>query len=205
MLSRPAHGHRYGDELIAMKAPKEWAELTGVISSVTDDEVKKAHEKFPPPTKSPSKAINKILSDKLLALGWKAEPYLFKAKKYQKHAWRLDFVKNEVVVEVAFNHGGSVSWNLIKPCLAAELSHLDKEEAAARVQFGVIIAATNKFKKEGGFDSAVGSFETFVEYLGPMRDFLQPPLVIIGLEPLEKYKMVHSKKKNRLHGTFVKR
>ena len=70
-----------------------------------------------------------MIKERLCALGWQAESYIFADPDYTgSGVWRLDFVKdNKFAVEVAFNHGGNVSWNLIKPVLSSELNHVAKE------------------------------------------------------------------------------
>ena len=60
-----------------------------------------------------------------------------------------DFAKENIAIEVAFNHGGNVSWNLIKPVLSSELNHVEK---AIQTQAGIVITATDAMKKAGGYD-----------------------------------------------------
>lgn len=38
----------------------------------------------------------------------------------------MDFAKDNIAIEVAFNHGGNVSWNLIKSVLSSELNYVEK-------------------------------------------------------------------------------
>ena len=104
-----------------------------------------------------------------------------------KGTWRLDFAKEDVAIEVAFNHGGNVSWNLIKPVLSSELNHVQK---AIQTKVGIIIAATDEMKKAGGFDGAVGSYEKYVEYLKPLNNILTTPLMIVGLLPPKTFEIV---------------
>ena len=59
--------------------------------------------------------------------------------------------KNEISVEVGFNHTGDVAHNLIKPVLASELNHVKK---AITTKIAIIITATNDMKSAGGFDNA---------------------------------------------------
>jgi hypothetical protein len=33
--------------------------------------------------------------------------------------WRLDFARESMSVEVSFNHGEALAWNLLKPVLAS--------------------------------------------------------------------------------------
>ena len=111
-------------------------------------------------------------------------------RKKEKGTWRLDFSKDNIAIEVAFNHGGNVSWNLLKPVLSSELNHVEK---AIQTKAGILITATDAMKKAGGFDGAVGSYEKYIEYLKPLNNILTTPLVIIGLEPPESFIVKHYK------------
>ncbi len=71
----------------------------------------------------------------------------------------MDFAKEDISIEVAFKHSEAIAWNLIKPVLASELNHVPK---AIQTKVGVIISATKTMKKAGGFDSAVGNYEKFL-------------------------------------------
>ena len=93
--------------------------------------------------------------------------------------WRLDFAKESISVEVAFNHGEAIAWNLLKPVLAGELNHVKKE---VDTEIGVIICATQELKESGGFDGSIGEFEKFLTYLKPLRNILTIPIVIVGLK-----------------------
>jgi hypothetical protein len=110
-----------------------------------------------------------------------------------------------IAVEVAFNHGEAIAWNLLKPVMAAELNHVEKETNIG-AGIGVVICATEALKKAGAFDGAVGSYEKFLRYLKPMNGQLTVPMLIIGLEPPETFRVKKTKdpvtKKNS--GTIVK-
>ena len=54
---------------------------------------------------------------------------------------------------------------------------------------GVIITATNKMKKNGNFDSAIGSFEDFQQYFKPYNSLVTTPIVLIGLNEPETFKI----------------
>ena len=175
------HSFRHG-EIILNNEPNYkivWNELLKAIESITDDEIIEYHENNPRKAKSISESINNILKSKLVALDWNEESYIFQDNEYSGNRWRLDFAKDSISVEVAFNHGEAIAWNLIKPVLAGELNHVQKE---INTEIGVIICATKELKDKGGFDGAVGEYEKFLTYLNPLRDVLSVPIVIIGLE-----------------------
>ena len=163
-----------------------WNELLSTINSITDDEIINHHENNPRLAKSISESINNILKIKLIDLGWNEESYIFQDDEYSGNRWRLDFAKDSISVEVAFNHGEAIAWNLIKPVLAGELNHVKKE---IETEIGVIICATKDLKTKGGFDGAVGEYEKFLTYLNPLRDVLSVPIVIIGLEAPESFEI----------------
>ena len=178
-----------------------WNELLSTIKSISDEEIIIHHENNPRKAKSISESINNILKIKLVKLGWNEESYIFQDDEYSGNRWRLDFAKESISVEVAFNHGEAIAWNLIKPVLASELNHVQKE---IDTEIGVIICATKKLKDKGGFDGAVGEYEKFLTYLDPLRDVLSVPIVIIGLESPKSFE-IEVKKVNGKNQGIVKR
>ncbi len=137
--------------------------------------------------KSLSEPINMLIKEKLTSLGWNPESGIFKEYPYDKtnlKRWRLDFAKNNISIEVAFNHGEATAHNIMKPVLASELNHIEKE---IQTKMGIIITATEKLKKTCGFDSTVGTFEKFIEYLRPYNSLIPTPLVLIGLEKTQTF------------------
>jgi len=180
---------------------KTWNELLNAIESITDKEIIAHHEANPRKAKSISESINNLLKDKLANLGWNEESYIFQDDEYSGNRWRLDFAKESISVEVAFNHGEAIAWNLIKPVLASELNHVQKE---INTEVGVIICATKALKEKGGFDGAVGEFEKFLTYLNPLRDILSVPIVIIGLEAPETFEIEVQKIDGKNQGLIKK-
>jgi len=182
------HSFRHG-EIILNNEPsfkKNWIELLDTIQSITDNEIIELYENNSRKAKSISESINNILKNKLIALAWNEESYIFQDDEYSGNRWRLDFAKQSISVEVAFNHGEAIAWNLIKPVLAGELTHVKKE---INTEIGVIICATKELKTKGGFDGAVGEYEKFLTYLNPLRDILSVPMVIIGLEAPKSFEI----------------
>jgi hypothetical protein len=103
-----------------------------------------------------------------------------------------DSVRRGIAVEVAFNHGEAIAWNLLKPVLASELNHV-AEQIDIGSGIGVVIAATESLKDAGGFDSAVGSFEKFLTYLKPLQNQLTVPMIIVGLEAPKRFRVAKVK------------
>lgn len=163
----------------------QFSELMTIISDITDNELIAKHESYglhniESTPKSLSIALNEILKEKFEAYEWVSESGIFQDNMYQGDTWRLDFAKDDISIEVAFNHSSVIAWNLIKPVLASELNHVEK---AIQTKIGVLITATNDLKRLGGFDGAIGTYEKYLDYLPPLRNVLTAPLLIIGLEP----------------------
>ena len=178
------HSHRHAQIIIPHEAAPEYSELLGVIANITDNEIITKFESEFNGGKSISKAVNSLLRERLAERGWLIEAPIFQDDEYAYPRWRLDFAKGTLSVEVAFNHGEAIAWNLLKPILASEYNHVKK---AIQTRFGVIVCATQAMKDAGGFDSAVGSFEKFVRYLMPLQQVLSVPVMLVGLEAPESF------------------
>lgn len=186
--------HRNADILFQLdKGMKDlWIEVKDVLDNISDEDLIHEFNEIlvtQPETKSISKAINRIIKERLEEKHWASESPIFADEAYSgtDGTWRLDFAKGDIAIEVAFNHGGNVSWNLIKPVLSSELNHVSK---AIQTRAGILITATDEMKKAGGFDGAVGSYEKYVEYLKPLNNLLTTPILVIGLLPPESFKVI---------------
>lgn len=168
-----------------------WDEIIEVIGAISDDEIIIRFDEGAREAKSISTAINELLKSRFVEKGWSQESPIFADSTYReghrKGTWRLDFAKGDISIEVAFNHRSDIAWNLIKPTLAGELNHVEK---AIQTRIGVVITATEAMKAAGGFDSAIGTFEDYVQYLKPLRAQLTTPTVLIGLEAPETFRVV---------------
>jgi len=181
------HSHRHADTVLSEKKyNSKWLELRDALDNISDEDIrikfKESSNKM-----SISAAINSLIDDRLTSKKWLRQAAIFQDSEYDgksERKWRLDFAKGPISIEVAFNHGEAMAWNLLKPVLASELNHVRK---AIQTEIGVIILATDAMKKAGAFDSAVGSYEKALKYLKPMNDFLTVPILIIGLLPPETF------------------
>lgn len=200
----PPHSHRYALEIIQSNARPEWSglwhELTAVIAGIGDEDLVERYEARD--RMSLSAAINELLRERLVERGWSAESPIFQDDGYSDKRWRLDFAKDRMAVEVAFNHGEAIAWNLIKPVLASELNHVRK---AIQTEVGVLVTATAALKEHGAFDSAVGEYEKVLRYLVPFRNILTVPMVIVGLLPPRSFCLEKVKRKDGRHGGRVVR
>ena len=176
-----------------------WKEILDVLDNITDSDLINEFNSETRKAKSISEAINKLIAKRLEEKGWKGQSCIFADPDYadNKGTWRLDFAKDKIAIEVAFNHGGNVSWNLIKPVLSSELNHVQK---AIQTQAGVVITATDAMKKAGGFDGSIGTYEKYVEYLKPLNNLLTTPMIIIGLEPPKTFTVDQKKEDEKTVG-----
>lgn len=193
------YSHRYADAII-MNNPylnDRYCEFINALQSISELEIiqdfntKKAEYDLRNKSfKSLSHSINSLLKSRIQEIpGWYSEVDIFNdtSNILGNTEWRLDFAcENALAVEVAFNHGEAIAWNLIKPCLSSELNHVQK---AIQTKVGIYVCATDAMKKSGNFDSASGSYEKVIRYLTPMMNQLTTPIMIIGLTPPETFRV----------------
>jgi hypothetical protein len=196
--------HRFADVVLQQaEFSRQYNDVLDAIASLTDErlieefEAKKdscinAGKNWP---KSLSDTINKLLDVELGDReGWGRQSAIFQDGRYGdeiNEQWTLDFASKDISVEVAFNNAGSTAWNLIKPVLASELNHVTK---SVQTKIGIVIVATQALKKAGGFDSAIGTYESFCNtYLRAMQNILTVPILIIGLQPPKSFRIVQTK------------
>jgi hypothetical protein len=179
---------------------EKYLELIEIIKSISDEEIIAKFNTSTRNAKSISEAVNNIIKTKLTSVGWMSESPIFQDSGYLDKRWRLDFAGHDISIEVAFNHGEAIAWNLLKPVIASELNHVKK---AIQTKIGIIICATEEMKIAGGFDAAIGEFEKFLTYLNPLRNVLTVPILIIGLKKPETFKIVWDKVGNNNVGRVV--
>lgn len=197
------HSHRFAKAIIDSDAElsQRYNEFVDALSSITDNELiadyerrKAEHAQRNTAFKSLTPSINGLLKEKVLQIpGWHAEVDIFNdvTDVLGDTEWRLDFAcDNALCVEVAFNHGEAIAWNLLKPVLSCELNHVRK---AIQGRVGIYVCATDAMKKVANIDSASGSYEKVLRYLTPMMNQLTVPMMIIGLTPFDGFKINASK------------
>jgi hypothetical protein len=200
------HQHRFGLDIINSDPglSQLWNDIVNTIEGISDERIISEYE-LSANAMSLSQSINNLLDGDLQSLGWTPQSAIFQGSEYEGKSWRLDFAKtvntpNEksgIAIEVAFNHGEAIAWNLLKPVLAAEINHVDTQTDIG-VGVGVYICATENLKEAGAFDGAVGEYEKVLRYLSPLFGKLTVPMVIVGLEAPDTFKV--KKNKNHLTG-----
>lgn len=196
------HSHRYGLEILSTQPTlnRLWCEVSGVLEGISEQDIIASFNIQPRRAKSISEVLNHMIDQRLIELGWNRQSYIFNDPVYRmsrESRWTLDFAKEDISIEVAFNHGEAVAWNLIKPVLASELNHVEK---AIQTRAGIIICATNRMKQAGGFDNSVGAFEKFQQYLKPLNNILTVPMVIVGLEAPVTFEIEHYTEERNTYG-----
>lgn len=196
------HSYRHGDAILRGEgyAPS-YKKLLTMLEGITDEELCERQASYTPAPMSLSRALNDILKERLADLGWDPESPIFQESEYQGERWRLDFAKPPISLEVAFNHGEAIAWNLLKPVLASELNHVKK---AIQTEVGIVICATAELKSACAFDGAVGEFEKFLRYLKPMSTVLTVPMVIVGLGAPTTFRMSRVKQGGRSISSIVR-
>lgn len=182
-----------------------WQEISEVILAISDEMIIDCYEeKYQLKNKSLSTTINYLLKKEFSLRGWSGESPIFKEKISKMRGedyWRLDFAKNDISIEVAFNHSGTTAWNLLKPVLASELNHVEK---AIQTRIGVIICATNEMKKVGNFDGAIGTYEKYVAHMRPLMNQLSVPILIIGLDAPSSFRVRSVKREDKNGGEVIR-
>jgi hypothetical protein len=179
-----------------------WSELTQSINEISDTDLIETFENTTRQAKSISESINKLIDEKLVSKEWTRQSRIFKDRDtYVGTTWTLDFSKSVsgyshknlgMAVEVVFNHGEAIAWNLIKLSISAEDNQLRKETDIGD-GVGIYICATEEMKRAGGFDGAVGEYEKVLKYLDPLSLKIKTPIMIIGLSKPKSFRVQHFK------------
>jgi len=199
------YNHRFALDIVESNYELKllWVEVQDAIHSITDERLKAEFQKSS--TKmSLSDSINRLIDEELVARNWTPQSAIFQGSDYSERKWRLDFSKridnpeagiSGVALEVAFNHGEAIAWNLMKPVLAAELNQVELQTEIGS-GIGIYICATDELKAAGGFDGAVGEYEKVLRYLVPLFQKLTVPMIIVGLNAPRSFKV--EKRKNAI-------
>ena len=187
---------------LAILAPRpEWAELQGVISKISREDVIEAQTSLARGGGSApagaQRAINNIFRERLPEPSWIHECRLFEGgddhTERELAKWAMDFVKRGdapegsreddfgLGVEVTFNHAEAIAWTLVRLDLASE----GDVQQNARIDVGVAIYASRSLKSWGKMDGAVGTYEQACQWLEVMRPVIPLPLALIGLRPAD--------------------
>ena len=148
---------------------------------------------------------------------WVSESEIFGKSVFGMSKWRLDFARKIIArdesgiklpgvpdkgisIEVAFNNAGSAAWNVLKPSIASELNHVEKN---IQTSIAIVIVATEAFKAAGGFDNTVGTFESYKKMLEPLQDVVKVPMLILGIKAPETFKVEVYKRNGKNQGRIL--
>ncbi len=185
------HQHRFALDVINSNEDLKslWTEIDSAMASITEEML---ISEFPRSKNSMSisDAINSLLEGELKKRHWVPQSAIFQGSDYSDKKWRLDFSKRiespkssitGMAVEVAFNHGEAIAWNLLKPVIASEINQVELQTDIG-AGIGIYICATDELKQAGAFDGSVGEYEKVLRYLSPLFNKLSVPLLIVGLK-----------------------
>lgn len=183
---------------------KEVSEVFSILDSITEDEIMEVHKGFLGRTKSISKALSSLIDEKFVHTKWEKSKLIFNddRQEYRTERWTLDYFKNRVSVELAFNHEEGTSWNIIKGILANKSNNIRKN---TYIDYTIIITATNDLMRTGGFDTAIGTYEKYIKYLIAFDEIVKYPIILIGLNGLDEFYIKHNNVVNKKIGTIKKR
>src|SRR5690606_33661819 len=133
-------------------------ELKEILLGISEKDIMKKFNEIGKNSKSISKTINALLNESLISNGWEREVQIFSENRHgfaTRKRWSMDYYKNSVQLEVAFNHEENTAWNVMKIPLSV-VSNIYKHNK--EVSIGIIITITNQMRQHGGFDGSVGTF-----------------------------------------------
>ncbi len=207
------HSYRWGVEHLHHTNPA-WVELQGVLRAISRQDVidtQAAHiakwmagAKKNPPTGGQT-AMNELLDARLEALGWETQVMVIPREdgKAGLPYWSMDFLRDQIGIEVSFNNAGVLAQNLLRMSVKAE-SHLLAPDQMIRL--GILITASTQLKAWSAMDSTVLTFEQVKRVLGYVTFSVPTPIVVVGLncstdgEPWEETGMFPGKKPDKFSG-----
>ena len=123
------YSHRHADAIIRSNEDlnERYGQFVGALRNITDEELiddflarQEEHAERNTSFKSITPSINKLLKNRMMEIpGWQSEVDIFNDQtgRIGNTEWRLDFACDDAFcVEVAFNHGEAIAWNLLNRC-----------------------------------------------------------------------------------------
>lgn len=182
----------------------EISEVFSILENITEEELIEVNKSFLGRTKSISKALSIIISEKFRQSHWEENKLIFERseKEFAKKRWSIDLYKKRTSVEVAFNHEEGSCWNILKGLLANKSNKFMKNIS---IDYSVIITVCNELRSTGGFDSSVGTYENYINYLNAFEEILDYPIILIGLSRIENFTIKHNRVLNKKIARIEKR
>lgn len=175
------YAHRYAD--IILNSDYELKkEIEEIIKSISYNEIIKNYE-FTNKTRKTEKRkeikgkqtiLNQKFKETFIAKGWDKEKYVFENAENSEQELKIDFLKRDTAVDIAFNHRSFIGGDLLRLQAAAEVTHI--------IKVGVYICAKKEFLKKISKDAnSLVSFERTEWYLKNFYPVLTVPILLFGL------------------------
>lgn len=183
------HDFRHAVPILERSYAAIWAEFCDELRSISADDVSDFHRglvreavlKKRRPQAGAQTAINRLVDARLSARSWRRQPPLYVGGDRRGHAlagWKMDFKKDRVGVEIAFNHQEAIPWIFTRLNLAGESDEVLPE---SRIEVGIAVFAAQSLKRWGKMDAAVGTFDQARLWLEKMRPVMPVPIAVVGL------------------------
>ena len=183
------HDFRHALPILERSYSSIWAEFCEQLGSIQADDISDFHRglvrdavgRARRPQAGAQTAINRLIDARLSALSWRAQPPLYiggDRRGDELAGWKMDFKKDRVGVEIAFNHQEAIPWIFTRLNLAGES---DEVLADSRIEVGIAAFAAQTLKTWGRMDGAVGTFDQAKLWLEKMRPVMPVPIVVVGL------------------------
>lgn len=190
--------YSYKEADILLREKKEYLDFIQMIEYIEEEKLIQLYKEDN--YVSLANSLKKYFTNNLKNCGWIIDKYIFKENDYINKRWSNNFCKDDLVINIAFDHNISISWNLLKGELDTRPNLIDKN-GYSNIQ--VLITATRKFIKLSGFDAVVGHYDDYIEHLKPLSNILNAPILIIGLDELETFKIQKIRKNGKNIGQII--
>ncbi|RHJ95421.1 restriction endonuclease [Bacteroides sp. AM07-16] len=122
--------------------------------------------------KGKQSAINYLLKEFFIEKGWEAEKKVFNDSD---NDLVIDFWKNKIGIDVAFNHRSFIGGDLLRLQAGAEIKNM--------INFGIYVCGTKNFLRNVSNDhSSMVCFERVKWYLENFYSVLTVPILLVGFE-----------------------
>lgn len=182
------HSYRWGVEHLHSTNPA-WVELQTVLKGISRQDVvtaQAAHvrawmagQRKNPPTGGQT-AVNAIIHERLEARGWATQVPVIPTEDGRGVVpyWSMDFLRDDIGVEVSFNNAGVLPQNLLRMSVKAESYRLRRDEM---IRLGILVVASAGLKEWSKMDATVHTFDQVVRVLEFVTFSVPTPMVLVGL------------------------
>jgi hypothetical protein len=186
-LELAIHSYRWAAEYLA--DDPDWAELRTVLISISREDVvarQRAEVQTwlgggPVPPAGGQRVVNSIVEERLETLGWAGQQRVLEASETMP-AWTIDFLKNQLGVEVSFNNAGALPQNMLRLSVRGESQAVPDEK---KIRVGILVVAGRSLKDWSRMDQSVHTFDRVVSMLEYLRFAFPLPICIVGLDATE--------------------